>query len=276
MDLTLMPAALAGVAASLIAAGLAMGFLAGLFGVGGGAIIVPALYELFSTLGVAEAHRLHLAIGTSLAVMIPTSARSFLGHKAKGVVDIGFLRRTGPYVVGGIVIGTFVARYAPGIALKWLWGIVSTLIAAKMLLARDGWRLGDDVPKGWGTEIYAAATGCISMLMSIGGGVFMTTFLTLYNRPILPAIATSSGFGPLIAIPGALGFVWAGWGVTGLPPFTLGYISLLGAAIVIPASVLAAPWGVKLAHGIPRRRLEIAFAVFMLCVAVRFVMAALR
>ncbi len=275
MDGTVASGTLAILAVSLIAAGLVMGFLAGLFGIGGGAIIVPVLYELFATLGIAESQRLHVAIGTSLAIMIPTTIRSFLGHKARGVVDMAFLRRTGPYIVIGIVIGSGLARYAPGALLKWLWIVVSLVIAAKMLFAREDWRLGDEVPQGWATEITAIAVGGVSMLMSIGGGVFMTTFLTLFGRPILPAMATSAGFGPLIAIPGAIGFAWAGWGVAGLPPLSLGYVSLLGAATVIPSSVFAAPFGVGLAHAIPRRHLELGFAAFMIAVAVRFLYAAL-
>jgi uncharacterized membrane protein YfcA len=106
--------------------------------------------------------------------------------------------------------------------------------------------------------------------MSTGGGALISMLMTLYGRPILQAVSTSSGAGPLIAIPGALGFIWAGWGVEGLPPGSLGYVSLLGAAIIIPAGVLAAPFGVRLAHGLPRRQLELAFATFLMVIASRF------
>jgi len=115
--------------------------------------------------------------------------------------------------------------------------------------------------------------GVVSTLMSIGGGVFITALMTFYGRPIQHAVATSSGFGPLISIPGALGFVWAGWHAAGLPPGSLGYVSLLGALIIIPTSVGAAPLGVRIAHGISRRKLELAFATFLLLVGVRFLVS---
>lgn len=172
--------------------------------------------------------------------------------------------------MAGVVLGVLTAKVASGVTLKWVWAVAASLFALKMALGRDDWRLGDHLPRRPWTEIAFSAIGFVSTLMSIGGATFVVPFLTLYGRNILQAVATASGVGPIIAIPGAIGYVWAGWGVEGLPPFSLGYVSVISAAIIIPLSVWAAPFGVRLAHNIPRRRLELAFAAFLACVAVRF------
>jgi uncharacterized membrane protein YfcA len=146
-------------------------------------------------------------------------------------------------------------------------------MGVRLYFGRRGWQLGEEIPGNPFRMLYGGFVGLVSTLMSIGGGVFVTTMMTLYGRPIQNAVATSSGFGPLIAIPGALGFVWAGWRVAGLPPGSLGYVSLLGALLIIPTSVLAAPLGVRIAHGISRRKLELAFATFLMAVSLRFLLS---
>lgn len=260
--------------AGLLVAGLAMGFLAGLLGVGGGAIVAPVLYELFRLMGVTESHRMHLAVGTSLAVMIPTTLRSFYAHKSRGAVDMPALRRLAPPVIAGVLLGAFLARYAPGTVLKWIWVVFSAVMSMRLLFGMGSWQLGEEFPtrglKSWLIEVYAVGVGMISTLLSIGGGAFITTLLQLYGRSIQRAVATSAGIGTLIAIPGALGFIWAGWGTPGMPPLTFGYVNLIGIAGIVPASVLAAPWGVRVAHGIPRRTLEVIFASLLAVVGLRF------
>jgi uncharacterized membrane protein YfcA len=262
---------LAMLALALTAGGLVTGFLAGLLGVGGGAILVPVLYELFSLMGVEESVRMHMVLGTSLAVIVPTSFRSARGHWQKGAMDMGVLKRLGPWVVAGVFIGVLTAKMASTAALKWVWVVCASLMAAKMAAGRDDWRLGDTLPAGRGIEAAALAIGVVSALLSIGGGMFIVSLLMLYAVPIHAAVATSSGFGPIISIPGTLGFVWAGLGATGRPPLSLGYVNLLGAALIIPASLFAVPYGVRVAHAIPKRRLELAFATFLTCVAGRFI-----
>jgi uncharacterized membrane protein YfcA len=261
------------VTAALLGGGLVAGFLSGLLGIGGGGILVAVLYEVFGAVGVDSSVRMHLAVGTSLAVIIPTSVRSFAAHRARGAVDEALLRRFALPILLGVVLGAVVARHASGTALKIVWIVSSSLLAAKLYAGRDDWRLGEEIPKSYLVEAYVAFVGFISTLMSIGGGAFMTMLMTLYNRPLLQAVSTSSGAGPLIAIPGALGFIWAGWGVPELPPGSVGYVSLFGAALIIPASVFAAPIGVRLAHGLPRRHLELAFAVFLTIIAIRFALS---
>jgi uncharacterized membrane protein YfcA len=235
------PGELAALSAALLAAGFATGVLAGLLGIGGGSILVPVLYEVFRSLGVDEAIRMHLAVGTSLAVIVPTSLRSFAGHRARGAVDTDLVHSMALPVVAGVVLGAVLARYANEAVLKGIWVAAAGLVSLKLFLGRQG--------------------------------VFITALMTFYGHTIQRAIATSSAFGPIIAIPGALGFIWAGWHAAGLPPGSLGYVSLLGALLIIPTSVLAAPLGVRLAHGIPRRTLELAFATFLAVVGARFLLS---
>ena len=262
-------------AAALLAAGLLTGFLSGLLGIGGGGILVPVLYETFGIVGVDDSIRMHMALGTSLAVIIPTSTRSFVLHRAKGGVDMALLKRLAPWMVMGVIIGTVFAGFASSNELKWVWVIFGSLLGLKLALGRDDWRLGDDVPKPPGVEIYGLVVGFVSVLMSIAGASFVIAFLTLYGRPLLDAVATSAGLGPLVSIPGAIGFAIAGWNDPLVPPYSAGYINLLGAALIIPASLLSAPAGVRLAHGLPKRGLELAFAAFLFLVAMRFLMSLL-
>jgi uncharacterized membrane protein YfcA len=174
-----------------------------------------------------------------------------------------------------VLLGAITVKSVNGEVLKWVWVVAATSIAIKMALGRETWRIADDVPDNVPVRFAAFLIGVISTLMSIGGGMFLVTLFTLCGWPILKAVATSSGFGPLIAVPGLLGYIYAGWGNAELPPFSLGFVSVLGAAIIIPASVLAAPLGVRLAHGLSRRRLELAFAAFLAFVVMRLLISTL-
>lgn len=270
VDTGLSLAGIAMLAAALAAGGVVTGFLAGLFGIGGGGVLVPVLYEVFRLIGVDDAIRMHLAVGTSLAVIVPTTLRSFTAHRARGGVDMDVVKRLAVPIFAGVVVGTVVASASHSSVFKWIWVIVAPIMAAKFFFGRESWRLGADVPKSWWLEVYGVAVGFVSTLMSIGGGAFVTTMLTLYGRSIQQGIGTASGIGPMIAIPGAIGFIWAGYGHPALPAGSLGFVSLIGAAAIIPTSVLAAPWGARVAHGLSRRSLEIAFGCFLMVVALRF------
>ena len=273
MGVGVSPGELAALAGALLAAGFATGLLAGLLGIGGGGILVPVLYEVFGSLGVDEAVRMHLAVGTSLAVIVPTSLRSFAGHRARGAVDMDLVRSMALPVVAGVALGAVLARYADEAVLKGIWVAAASLVSLKLFLGRQDWQLGEAIPGQPFRAIYGGFVGLLSTLMSIGGGVFITALMSFYGHPIQRAVATSSAFGPIIAIPGALGFIWAGWHAAGLPPGSLGYVSLFGALLIIPTSVLAAPLGVRLAHGISRRTLELAFATFLAVVGARFLLS---
>jgi uncharacterized membrane protein YfcA len=270
MDLGLPIGDLLLLAGVLLATGVAVGLIAGLLGIGGGGILVPVLFEVFRAVGVDPALCIHLAVGTSLSVIVPTSLRSFQSHRAKGAVDMALLKSMALPVIAGVFLGVLVARYSDDTVLKAVWAGCASLLSAKLFFARESWRLGEVIPGNPGRAFFGGFVGLVSTLMSIGGGAFITAFMTLYGRPIHQGVATSSGFGPIIAIPATLGFVWAGWQVAGLPPGSLGYVNLLGTAMIVPASVLVAPLGVRIAHGISRRKLELAFAAFLAAVAARF------
>ncbi|MDF2120397.1 sulfite exporter TauE/SafE family protein [Roseiarcaceae bacterium H3SJ34-1] len=261
-------------AGALIAAGAITGLLAGVFGVGGGAVIVPVLYEIFRILGVPDDVRTPLAIGTSLAIIIPTSISSFRAHKARGQVDMSVLRVWAVPVVIGTALGAFAARWVPTEVFKIVFVVVAGLSSMR-LLSGFPFRLGNDFPQGPLMRVYGFITGILSALMGIGGGQISSMMMTLYNRPIHQAVSTSAGMGVLISIPGAIGYAFSGLGKAGLPPFSLGYISLLGIVLFAPISVLTAPFGVKLAHAMSKRTLEVAFGLFLLVVSARFIISLL-
>ncbi|WP_416223064.1 sulfite exporter TauE/SafE family protein [Tianweitania sp.] len=265
----------------LLAAGGITGLLAGLFGVGGGAVIVPILYELFRYLGVPDDVRMPLCVGTSLAIIIPTSIRSYRAHLARGAVDRDLLKIWAVPVVLGVVIGSLVARYAPAELFKTVFVVVAGISAIRLLSGKDHWRFGETLPGKMAIRITGLVIGVLSSLMGIGGGQLSNLFMTFYNRPIHQAVATSSGLGIMISVPGMLGYIYAGWpraaeypDVAALqPPMALGYVSLIGLALFVPTSMLTAPLGVKLAHGLSKRRLEVAFGLFLLLICLRFVLS---
>ena len=265
-------------AVSLLLAGCVTGLLAGVFGVGGGAVVVPVLYELFRVTGVPEEPRMPLVVGTSLAIIIPTSIRSFNAHRAKGAVDMTILRQWAVPVVLGVAGGSVIARFAPADLFKGVFVFVAGISAIRLLAGRDSWKIADTMPGRGIMTAYGFLIGILSALMGIGGGQLSNLFMTFYGRPIHQAIATSSGLGILISIPGALGYIYAGWpeaarypDVTLLQfPLAIGYISLLGFILFIPTSIWTAPIGARLAHRLSKRRLEVAFGIFLLVVCVRF------
>jgi uncharacterized membrane protein YfcA len=267
----------------LVAVGAVSGFFAGIFGIGGGAILVPVFYECFRLAGVPLEVRMPLCIGTSLAIIIPTSIRSFRAHYARGAVDLEILRQWWVAILIGVLVGSVTARYAPERLFKFVFVGVAWSAAARLLLAQDSWKFGDDVPKGPLMRLYGFFIGLLSTLMGVGGGLFANLMMTFYGRPIHQAVATSSALAVLISIPGAIGYVYAGWpaaarypDVTALQlPFAIGFVSLIGAILVMPTSLLTAPLGVHAAHAMSKRTLEIAFGCYLFIVGSRFVISLL-
>lgn len=258
--------------AALLVAGLVTGLLAGMFGVGGGAVIVPVLYQIFGMLGVPEEFRMHLCVGTSLAIIIPTSIQSFRAHHAKGKALMDVLRIWAVPVVLSVIAGGAIAAFAPAVVLKLVFVVVMTANAIKQLSGRDDWRIADELPGPTGMRGYGVLIGLASSLMGIGGGAISNMILSFYGKPIHNAVATSSGLGVLISVPGAIAYIVAGWPkMATLPPLSLGYVSILGFLLVAPTSTLIAPFGARLAHSMPKRRLEVAFGVFLLIVSARFI-----
>ena len=270
-------------AAALLAAGAITGLLAGVFGVGGGAVAVPILYELFRVVGVPDEVRMPLCVGTSLAIIIPTSIRSWRAHHARGAVDTEILKAWWLPVLTGVIAGSVTARYAPERLFKIVFVAVAWSAAARLLLARATWKFGDDLPRGPLMKVYGFVVGLLSTLMGIGGGLFSNLLMTFYGRPIHQAVATSSALAVLISIPGALGYVYAGWPAAArFPeiaalqlPFALGYVSLIGAVFVMPLSLVTAPLGVRAAHAMSKLTLEMAFGAYLFIVGSRFVISLL-
>ncbi|MBY0531506.1 MAG: sulfite exporter TauE/SafE family protein [Xanthobacteraceae bacterium] len=256
---------------AILIAGTLTGIFAGLLGIGGAAISVPVMYEVFKALGVADEVRMQLCVGTALALIVPTSIRSYYAHKAKGAVDDNVLRIWALPIIGGVGIGSVIAYFASATVFKLLFVVFATLMALKLIFGRESWRIANQLPGTGVTLAVGLGIGVISALMGIGGGAYSAMFLTLYGVSIHRAVATSSGVGVLISLPGMIGYMIAGWPQQALmPPLSVGYVSFLAVALFAPTSVLAAPYGAKLAHSWPRRRLEVAFAIFLLVVAVRF------
>jgi uncharacterized protein len=267
----------------LVAVGALSGFLAGVFGIGGGAILVPVFYECFRLAGVPLEVRMPLCVGTSLAIIIPTSIRSYRAHHARGAVDTGILRAWWLPVLVGVLAGSVIARYAPERLFKIVFVMVAWFAAARLLSARETWKFGDDLPKGPLMRVYGFFVGLLATLMGVGGGLFANLLMTFYGRPIHQAVATSSALAVLVSIPGALGYVYAGWPVAPhYPdvlalqfPFAIGYVSLIGAVLVMPTSLLTAPLGVKAAHAMSKKTLERAYGSYLFIVGARFVISLL-
>ena len=275
METLLDPGTLLPLVGALVVAGAAIGFLAGLFGVGGGAISVPVFFEIFLTLGYAPEVAMPVAVGTSLAVIVPTSISSALGHHKRGTLDLEILRLWALPILLGVATGSVVARFAAPAVFQLAFVCVASLIALKFLTGGAGWRLRDTLPGAAVMRAGGAAIGFVSSIMGIGGGAVSTMFLSLFGAPIHRAISTSAGVGALISIPGTVGYILAGLGRQDLPPATLGFVSLAAFAVCIPTSLMTTRMGVALAHSLSRRALELAFGTFLVLVAARFIYALL-
>lgn len=266
------PVWLAGLAAALGLTGLVAGVMAGLLGVGGGIVIVPVLYHMFSLLGLDEAVRMHLAVGTSLATIIPTSLRSARAHYVKGGLDPDLLRSLAPAVFAGAVLGGLAGSLVDGAALGAIFGVVALLVAVNMALPSRRSALAAALPTGPIRGLIGMVIGGLSTLMGIGGGTLSVPVLSLFNYPIHRAVGTASALGLIISVPGTAGFVWSGLGVAGRLPGSIGYVNLIGFALIVPLTLLAAPVGARIAHSVNPARLRQAFALFLAVTSVRMLL----
>jgi uncharacterized membrane protein YfcA len=264
-------AELAWLALAVIAAGVVTGLLAGLFGIGGGAVIVPVLFEVFRLLGVADEVRMQLCIGTSLAIIVPTTVRSYWAHRAKGLVVPVVLRTWVLPAVVGVALGSVTAAFAPAQVFELAFVVIAGIIATKLLAARESWALGRQLPGRSAMAAYGFVVGLASSLMGISGGSLATFVMTLYRVPIHNAVATSAGLGVPITLAGAIGYVIAGLPHQAmLPPLSIGFVSVIGVVLIAPISSYVAPFGARLAHRLPRRQLEIGFGLFLIAASLRF------
>jgi uncharacterized protein len=256
----------------VIGGGVVTGLMAGLFGIGGGAVIVPVLYEIFRVLGVPDDVRMQLCVGTSLAIIVPTNIRSYVAHRAKGAVDHHVVKVWVLPALAGIAIGSVIAAYAPPAVFRLAFVVIAGVIALKLLFGRDGWQIADDFPGQPGMAGFGLTIGLASSLMGISGGSVSNMIQTLYGRTIHQAVATSSALGVPISIAGTIGYALAGLPhQSQMPPLSIGFVSLIGVLVMAPVSTLVAPYGARLAHALPHRTLEVSFAIFLLVVCARFV-----
>lgn len=263
-------------AAAIIAGGVVTGLLAGLFGIGGGGVIVPVLYEVFRALDVPEAVRMQLCIGTSLAIIVPTAIRSYRAHAARGAALPVVVRQWALPAICGVGIGALAAAFAPSSVFKLAFVVVTVSIGLKTLFWNDRWQLGTELPGRATMSVFGFLVGLSSSLIGVSGGAISNLALMLYRVPIHQAVATSAGVGVPVTLVGMAGYMLAGWRHQAmLPPLSIGFVSIIGVALMAPVSAYTAGFGARLAHRLPRRRLEIGFGIFMLLVALRFIISLL-
>jgi uncharacterized membrane protein YfcA len=265
---------LAWLALLIIAAGVLTGIFSGLFGIGGGSVIVPVLYEVFRVLEVPEDLRMQLCIGTSLAIIVPTTYRSYIAHKQRGAVIPQVVRLWTVPAIVGVILGSFTAAYAPGTVFKIAFVIFASFISIRMFAGGDRWSLGTELPGRGPQAIYAFVTGLFSSLVGVSGGAVSNAVLTMYGQTMQRAVATSAGVGVPITIAGTLGYMLAGWQhLPQLPPLSIGFVSVIGVILMAPVSSFTASYGVRLAHWLPRRKLEIGFGFFLMFASLRFIVS---
>jgi uncharacterized membrane protein YfcA len=255
--------------AALLAAGATGGLLAGLLGVGGGIVIVPVLDVALVAAGVDPTVAMHAAVGTSMATIVPTSVSSSRSHARRGSIDREIAKRWSLPIVLGALAGSLLAASVNGAVLAGVFGVVAGLAALKMLLPLDHVVLRPSIPRGLPGAIIPGAIGAVSAMMGIGGGTLSVPSMTLCGEPVHKAVGTAALLGLWISVPATIGYLLAHPAGEVMPPWTIGCVNLPGFAIIAPVAWLVAPVGARLAHSLDRRRLSVAFGVFLLIVAAR-------
>ncbi|MBU2605908.1 MAG: sulfite exporter TauE/SafE family protein [Alphaproteobacteria bacterium] len=251
--------------AVLLAAGIVAGFVAGLFGIGGGFVVVPAILLTFSVFNVESDVIAHLAIGTSLATIIVTSSRSVHAHHQRGAVDFKVIRDWAPWLVVGAVLGIIIARYMDGRSLKWVFSIGVFLMGVHFIapVLQPKKAIAKEMPSGSFLAGIATFLGAFSALLGIGGGTIAVMVMTACGRSIHQAVATAAGFGVLIAVPGAIGFAILGLGEPGLPFGSVGYVNVIAVLAIAVMSFLTAPLGARAAHSLNAVALKRVFGIYL-------------
>jgi uncharacterized membrane protein YfcA len=255
--------------AALLGAGAAGGLLAGLLGVGGGIIIVPVLDFALTVAGVDPAVAMHLAVGTSMATIVPTSMSSSRSHAKRGAIDPAVVRQWSLPIVIGALAGALVASSVDARVLSGVFGVVALFAALKMLLPLDHVVLRQGLPGGLAGASLPASIGAISAMMGIGGGTLTVPAMTLCGEVVHKAVGTAALLGLWISVPATIGYLLADTTGEAMPPWVVGHVSLAGFAIIAPVAWLVAPLGARLAHRLDRRKLSAAFGVFLFVVASR-------
>ncbi|MGD0142639.1 MAG: sulfite exporter TauE/SafE family protein [Rhizomicrobium sp.] len=239
------------------------GLVAGMLGVDSGIVVVPVLYHVLALIGVDQSLRMHLAVGTSLAAIIPASLASFRTQDKGSAIDRDILRRWAAPMFAGVLIGCALADFASAPAQALIFALVALAVALYLAFGGEKRRLAERLPDGVGGLAVPALIGGVSAMMGIGGGTLGVPAMTLSAVPAPRAIGTASALGAIIAIPGTIAAVAMGWHAPGLPPYSLGYVNVLGVVLIAPVSLLMAPVGRALGHMTDRDRLRILFAFFI-------------
>jgi uncharacterized membrane protein YfcA len=261
--------------ALILGIGAFAGLIAGLLGVGGGIVLVPAFYFAFEGLGYGPEGLMQICLATSLATIAVTSLRSLLAHHKKGAVDWPILKGWGPGIGLGAILGVVAASGLRGEVLMVIFGVLGLAVGLYLALGRDSWRLGPQMPTGLGRALASPILGFLSVLMGIGGGSFGVPLMTLYGVAIHRAVATAAGFGMLIAVPSVIAFLLVPGTTDNRPPFTVGQVNLVAFVVVVAMTLLTAPWGARLAHSMDPKPLKRVFAGFILIMALNMLRKAL-
>ncbi len=259
----------------LLAIGALAGVLAGLLGVGGGIVLVPAFYYAFAGLGHESPWLMQICLATSLATIVVTSVRSVLAHNRRGAVDWAVLRGWAPGIALGALTGMLAVTALRSQLLQAIFAVLAFAVALYMGFGRARWRLGEAMPGGARRALLSPLIGFLSVLMGIGGGSFGVPLMSLYGMPIHRAVATAAGFGVIIAVPSVLGFLLVEIPAAARPPLTLGAVNLPAFAVVVAMTLLSAPLGVRLAHAMDPTPLKRVFALFLAAVALNMLRKAL-
>lgn len=264
---------LASTAGILLVLGAFAGVLAGLLGVGGGIILVPAFFYVFSALGYDSPQLMQICLATSLATIIVTSMRSVMSHHKKGAVVWDILKTWAIGIVIGAALGVMVASSLRSEVLQAIFGVLAICVGLYMALGKSEWRLGDQMPGGVTRGVLSPIVGFLSVLMGIGGGSFGVPIMTLFGIPIHKAVATAAGFGVIIAVPSVIGFLFVDIAVA--PPFTIGAVNVLAFGVIVSMTLITAPWGAALAHRLDPKPLKRIFGGFLILVALNMLRKAL-
>ncbi len=267
------PALLAQMLGLLLVIGAFAGVVAGLLGVGGGIVLVPAFFYTFTALGYGGPHLMQICLATSLATIIVTSIRSVRAHNARGAVEWDILRGWAPGIAIGAVLGVIMAAGLHSVVLQAIFGVLGLLVGLYLAFGRTHWRLGEEMPKGVGRATAGPVMGFLSVLMGIGGGSFGVPLMSLYGVAIHRAVATASGFGLVIAVPSVAGFLLLR--PEDPPPWTFGAVNLPAFAVIVATTYLTTPLGVRLAHAMDPKPLKRVFAVFIMLMAANMLRKAL-
>lgn len=253
----------------LALAGCGSGFLAGMLGVGGGIVVVPALFYVLAAFDVPLDLRMHIAVGTSLGSIIPTSIISLRAHNKRGAVDWPLFRQWTPWVALGVILGSTIASDVRGATLTIIFAVMSLIVALYLAIGRSDFHFSDKLPETPIRQAICLFIGGVSAMMGIGGGSLSVPALTLCSYPIRRAVGTASALGLIIAVPGTLAFIVTGFDEGGLPFGSFGYVNLIAVLALVPSSLIFAPIGARVAHTIPHLVLRRCFAGFLLITSLR-------